>query len=292
MSAVERHAEPTPPPVLAEVQSFLALMFRRATAVTADASLSSEAARHVTGNDRLSPAEQVDIYRRQFWLRHEDALAEDYPALRFVLGEDLWDELVRDYLTRIVPRDFNLRDLGVRVPEFLESWERLPSDRRTVVLEAARYELAFIDVFDGKAAPPLDEAKLTALSPEAWEHARLELSPLVRRMKLEHPVHHLRRAIGSDEPPAGIPEPAVSRIVLFRRENVVHFEELVEDAWVMLEALAGGATLLAACAKIAEGKDEAAVLALSKDLGEWFRRWASWGVIGAVVLETSDASPA
>jgi hypothetical protein len=66
----------------------------------------------VTGNDRLSPAEQVDIYRRQFWLRHEDCLAEDFPALRAILGEPLWEAFVRDYLTEIPPTAPNLRDLG------------------------------------------------------------------------------------------------------------------------------------------------------------------------------------
>ena len=42
----------------------------------------------IAGNDRLTPEEQAEIYREQFWLRHRDVLRDDYPALRHLLGEE------------------------------------------------------------------------------------------------------------------------------------------------------------------------------------------------------------
>lgn len=286
-------AEPKPPASLVAMQEFFTHAFRRATPVVADEAASRTSARFVAGNDRLTPAEQVDIYRRQFWLRHEEALREDFPTLVHVLG-DTWDAFVADYLEAYPPATPNLRDLGASALAFVKQWPKVPPALRPLAEAAARYELAFIDVFDGADPPALDPGRLAALTHEQWERATLVLSPLVVRMHLELPVHELRRRVkelhASDDD-ADFDLEAWRRdnarpvhLALFRHELVVHFEELPPDAYALLEALGSGATLLEACASIAEGKDEAAAQDLSRDVGGWFSRWASWGFITDIVV--------
>ncbi len=281
-------AEPSAPAELAELQSFLGEVFRRPTAVAQDESLSRRAALYVAGNDRLSPAEQVDIYRRQFWMRHDDCLREDFPALCVLLGEEAWDALVEAYLAAFPPRSPSLRDLGLDVPTFLDSWDGLPRARARACKDAARYEVAFVETFDGRDPPPLDPARIAALTPDQWERATFVLSPLVARLRLGFAVHQLRASLRDAK------EVDVERwlqsaerdvhVALFRKELVVHYEELSADAFAMLDALARGRTLLSACAAIAEGKSDEDAQALAGSLGEWFRRWASWGFIAEVVV--------
>lgn len=275
--------EPSPPPDLIEVQALLTEALRRTSPIPEDAALAARCARFVAGNDRVSPAEQVDIYRRQFWLRHEDALREDYPGLLHVIGEDTWDELLRDYLEAHPPSSPTLRDLGHAMATFVARYPRLPEDRADLARDMARYERAFVDVFDGADPAPLPSARLAALRPQDWERARIVLSPLVQRMRLGYPVHLLRKAVrGGESPP--LPDPAPIHLALFRRDLVVSFEELDDDQHALLAALDRGASLVEACAEVADGKPVEATERLARDVGGWFRDWASFGFIADVVV--------
>lgn len=275
--------EPAPPSGLSAVQSFLTEVLRRPASVLEDAELAARCGELVAGNDRVTPAEQVDIYRRQFWLRHDDALREDYPGLIHIIGEDAWETLMQAYLLAHPPSSPTLRDLGHAMASFVGSYAGLPSDRAAIARDMARYERAFVDVFDGADPPPLSPEKLAILRPEDWERARIVLSPLVERMVLSYPVHHLRKAVrGGEAPP--LPDAAPTRIALFRRDAIVCFEELDVDQMCLLDALAGGSSLVAACARVAEAKSEEQTAKLSTSLGEWFKSWAAWGFIAEVVV--------
>ena len=184
----------TVPLPLAALQKLLTHAFRQETAVADDAEQSRLFAIHVAGNSRLTPAEQVDIYRRQFWLRHEEVLEEDFPGLVAVLGEHVWQKLALSFLTAHPPHQPNLRDLGAGLPNHLDAFAGIPAALLPLARDMAAYELAFVDVFDGLDPPALDAELLTSLSPSAWERARLELSPVVRRMHFDYPVHRLRLA--------------------------------------------------------------------------------------------------
>ncbi len=273
--------EPAPPRGLLEVQVFLTHALQRAEPLADDPDLARACADVAAGNDRLTPAEQVDIYRRQFWLRHEDSLREDFPGLAYVLGDALFEDLVRDYLRAHPPSSASLRDLGHAMSAFLAVHTALPAERADLARAMARYELAFIDVFDLAEPPPLDSARLAALRPEDWERAVLVLSPVVQRLTLSHPVHHLRKAVRTGETPP-LPAPGEVHVALFRKDLVVHFEELEPAQQALLDALDAGAPLAAACARVADGKTEEEAGALAASIGTWFSRWASWGFIAEV----------
>src|SRR5215203_493026 len=105
MSETSFGRQATPPPGLVKLQNLLTHAFRQASAVTDDAEQLALFAKHVAGNDRLTPAEQVDIYRRQFWLRHEEVLEEDYPGLAAMLGSGPFSDLAVAFLGAHPPRD-------------------------------------------------------------------------------------------------------------------------------------------------------------------------------------------
>ena len=81
---------------LDDLMGFLGESFRRERPLAGDAALERRCAEHVTGNERLTPAEQVDIYRRQYWLRHVDSLVEDYPGLSSLIGEEAFDAFIQE----------------------------------------------------------------------------------------------------------------------------------------------------------------------------------------------------
>lgn len=258
---------------LADVQAFLASAFRREAHVWDDPALEAACALHVTGNDRLSPDEQVDIYRRQFWLRHVDSMIEDYPGLRFVLGDDGFERFAHAYLAAYPPKTPSLRDLGADVLAFAATYDGF-GDRRGVALDMLRYEHAFVDLFDGADVPPLDPAKLAAMPEDGWEKARIKLHPLLVRMSLEHPVNRLRTALKREEPDLALPAPEPVLLVLYRELYTVTYREIEPLAFRLLDELARGKPLVGACEALASAGDAKAD-ELEAKVGAWFQQWTA-----------------
>src|ERR1700683_208060 len=70
-------------------------------------------------NPRLTAFERLEIYNRQYWFRVLSALAEDFPALRSVIGDRAFEAMSVAYLTAYPSRSFSLRNLGSHLPEWL-----------------------------------------------------------------------------------------------------------------------------------------------------------------------------
>ncbi len=264
------------PAPLDQVMAFLEPAFRRLDPIAGEAELASACAEHVTGNSRLTPALQVDIYRRQYWLRHVDALAEDYPGVSYLLGEEAVDAFLRGYLLAHPPRHPSLRDLGCDIVAFGQGYA-FPEALGAVTQEMLAYEHAFIDLFDGAEPPPLDPQKLTTISEDAWERARLVLHPLLVRRRLRFPVHRLRLAAKAEgrEPLSAPPLEAPVNLVLFRDDHRIRFEELDGTAFALLDALARGEALGPACEQVAAGLDAEAAEQLGAQVGPWFQEWTA-----------------
>src|SRR5690349_14811454 len=101
----------------------------RRRALAADPRVAEAARTQFNGGDRLSPVEKLEIYRRQFWLRHTASLLKDFPGLAGVLGRRDWERLVEDYLDEVIPTSWTLRDLGSRMPAHVERSDWLPHHR-------------------------------------------------------------------------------------------------------------------------------------------------------------------
>ena len=270
---------------LDQVMAFLGPAFRRVDPLAGEAASASACAVYVTGNSRLTPAEQVDIYRRQYWLRHLDALGEDYPGVSYLLGEEAVDALLRAYLLAHPPRHPSLRDLGSDIVAFGAGYA-FPEGLGAVAQEMLAYEHAFIDLFDGAEPPPLDPQKLTAIPEGAWERARLVLHPLLVRRRVRFPVHRLR-LVAKAEDHAKLTEPpseAPANLVLYRDDHLIRFEELDETAFALLAALAQGEALGPACEQVAAGLTPEAGEQLGAQVGAWFQEWTARRWIVDVVI--------
>jgi Putative DNA-binding domain len=260
-------------PELDEAMAYLSGAFRRAEPIEEDADATRLARVFVTGNDRLLPEEQVDIYRRQYWLRHVDSLLEDYPGLAHLLGEDGFEAFAKAYLAAHPPEHPSLRDLGHAIVPFSRG-SAFPEALREVCLDMLRYEHAFIDLFDGPEPPALTQEKLASIPEGAWDTARIVLHPLLARLAVAYPVHDIRRAAKAGEADVAV-EAKACRLVLYRREGLVHCDELDPTPFELLDRLARGESLVVACGALAERLDAEGQAKLEADVGRWFPAWTA-----------------
>jgi Putative DNA-binding domain len=256
---------------LAEQQAALADVLRRTSSLSGDEEAASIATAIAAGNDRLSPTEQVDIYREQYFLRHIDVLREDFASLEHILGDEAFGPLARAYLAAHPPRSFTLRDLGHAMAQFLG--ENAPWRADPLLGDLARIEWAFVEAFDAPAAPFLEPTALAAIPEEAWPDVRLALQPSLQRLALAFPAHEYRLAVHNHEHP-GRPEPRPSFVVVYRGPEALHSLELSAEPYALLDELARGTALGDACERAAPTSGAA--------IAGWFQQWTSLGWISRV----------
>ncbi len=263
----------------------MASALRRRSAVEKDAELTTEARARLTGNERVPPEEQLEIYREQFWLRHTSSLLEDFEGLAGVIGQRQWERLVEGYLEAHPPASFTLRDLGSRMPEYVEQQTWL--SHYSLCVDMARVEWCYVEVFDAADSAPLDPAALAAIPEDAWPGARLELAPALRMLRVGYPVAALRRELrtntGNDSVP--IPEREPQNLVVYRAKNRNMYHQVLSDAaYALLSALKDGMALVPACER-ALAINPKAESTLEASVGEWFRDWTERGFVARVVVD-------
>ncbi|MSP24844.1 MAG: DUF2063 domain-containing protein [Myxococcales bacterium] len=275
---------------LAELQRELGELLRRFEPLVDHPSAAARAtiARLVSGNERLSPHEQAEIYRDQFWLRHRDSLYEDFPALSYLLGADSFEALVRAYLLACPPDSWTLRDLGLRLGSFAASYDAFSPEMAGPARELAAFELAFIRAFDAAEVTPLDVGRVAMVPATEWPNMRLGIHPHVELFALEFPVHEVRAAVREGQTPERQLAASLTFVAVWRAaDRVVYHRPLAAGEYALLSSLRVGTPLGAACGSVAEKLTEPDQRELGANLRRWFERWAQCGW-----LVSLDAAPA
>lgn len=214
-------------------------------------SLRELAAAYVKPNDRLSSFDRLEIYNRQYWFRVIGSVSEDFPALQAVMGTRKFDSMVLAYLRENPSTTFTLRNLGSKLPLWLEGHPEFAPRRHRLMLDVARLEWAYVETYDSSSAAPLKEADFAGLGADST----LNLQPHLQLLALSYPVDELVLAVHRENPSVDIVSNAVSQrrltkrtrlpqmhrspvyLAVHRFEDSVYYRHLDREAYLMLAAL-------------------------------------------------------
>jgi hypothetical protein len=231
--------------------------FRMQSATDDGRSLEELADSYIKPNALLSSFDRLEIYNRQYWFRVVGAVAEDYPGLHALLGDKKFDNLVLAYLRESPSTSFTLRNLGSKLPQWLEAHPELALTRHELLVDVARLEWAYIESFDRASFHPLSEAEVGSLTADS----HLLLQPHLQLLDLRYPVEELILAVHRDSPPAEIVSNAASehkyrkekrlprmrrsgvRLAVHRFENCVYYRRLDYESFILLSAIQSGERL-------------------------------------------------
>jgi len=215
------------------------------------------AASYIKPNTLLSSFERLEIYNRQYWFRVIDAVSEDYPAVRAVLGTEKFDELILAYLKETPSTSWTLRDLSGELPAFLNAHSAFAGRKRRLAVDVARLEWAYIEAFDGRHLAPLTAEDVQSFSPES----KVSLQPHIRLLDLYYPVDEIVLAVHRATPESDIVSnaaverkpknsgeiPAIRQeriyLAVHRYDNSVYYRRIAREAWRLLRALSRGASI-------------------------------------------------
>jgi hypothetical protein len=212
---------------------------------------------YIKPNDRLSSFDRLEIYNRQYWFRVITAVAEDFPALNAVLGSEAFDELVLAYLRENPSSSFTLRNLGSKLPEWLQNHAEFTSDNHDLAMDIARLEWAYVEAFDRAAIPPVNGADFAGFDGET----KLSLQPHLQLLDLKYPVDELVLAVHRETGPSDIMSNAISErrqtseavlpemtrqdvyLAVHRYDNSVYYRRIDREAYQLLSSLQSGSSL-------------------------------------------------
>jgi len=209
---------------------------------------------YVKPNDLLSSFERLEIYNRQYWFRVIGAVSEDYPALNAVLGQKRFDELILAYLKENPSTSFTLRDLGARLPLWLDGRPELTGSHHKLAVDVARLEWAYIEAFDSPALPPLNPVEFSRLLPTSV----LALQPHLQLLDLRYAVDEVVLAVHKNRPATDIVSNAVTErkeskrlrvprlkrcptyLAVHRYQDSVYYRRIDHEAFLLLSAIQEG----------------------------------------------------
>ncbi len=197
---------------------------------------------------------RLAVYRDGYRLRLLEALGEDYPALKSLLGDDGFEALGRAYIARARSRHYSIRWFGKALADFLaadENWLHRPG-----TAELARWEWSLGEAMDAADATAVEAAAIAAVPPERWAGIRLAFQPSLRRLDLAWSVPQFRLAVEEKQPSPPVPEelPAAVAWVIWRDRTKVLYRSLADDEASALDAGRGGAPFGRLCEMLAEAR--------------------------------------
>jgi hypothetical protein len=253
----------------------------------------------IAPNSQLTAFERLEIYNRQYWYRVLGALAEDFPALRAVVGASAFEALSVVFLTAHPSRSFTLRNLGSKLGEWLAANPQWAGRRHRLAVDVVRIEWAFVESFDNAERTPLTLDQIATLE----GGSRLALQPHLQLIALDYPADDLVLALhdrekrqtseagvkheGVDSAPAKLPKlrRRATWLASHRVDLSVYYRRLQREEFLTLAAIRAGLPLGEA---IEAGFVDSRIPGLKRPqrLREWFANWGELGWICAPDLES------
>lgn len=159
--------------------------------------------------DGTPATKRFDVYRNNVAVSLGEALANAFPVVQKLVGQEFFKAMAGVYLRQHPPKSPLMMFYGAEMPGFLETFE--PVAKLSYLPDVARLELALRHAYHAADAVPLAPETFQTLPPDGLMAARFRFAPAVRLIRSRHPINGIWRF--NMEP--GAPKPAA------RGENVL-----------------------------------------------------------------------
>ncbi len=189
-------------------------------------------------DDGTAP-ERFNVYRNNFVVLNGDALADMYPTIRRLIGDEAFRSLANRYVRTHPPESRTLLLYGDRFPGFLESIPEL--SRLPYLSDVARLEFAWTCAYHAPDAQLLGRDEVASIAAETFTRFGLEPHPSMHCISSDYPAYRIWAANqeeGSEETISLDSGP--SHILIVRPGMEVETREVGEGAFLFLQRLQAG----------------------------------------------------
>ncbi len=193
----------------------------------------------------VCPAEpRLDVYRNAYYIRLQEALANNFPVLLAVLGDAAFGRTTAAWLKARPSRHFALQCLGTDLADWLRE-----QDRHTLA-DLAALEWAILRAFDAADAAPLPAPALADMAPESWSSLSVGPVPSLRLLSLSSNADACWMAHVRQHPMPPLQPSSPQPLVVWRAARGPAVQRLTATQYAFLQELTASHNLEAACERL------------------------------------------
>lgn len=204
---------------------------------------------------------RFDVYRNNVAASLRDALAEAYPVVKALVGDEFFAAMAWQYIRSHLPSTPVLLDYGRGFPCFIAGFA--PADKVPYLADVARLERLWLAAYHAEDAAPSTVGALAAVAPADMDALHIRTHPSLGLLRSGWPVASIWRAHQGGGTPdlSGIAR-APEHVRVVRPGLEVSVSVLSEPAFDLLARLGAGVPLGAALAAFdgTDGDDPSAAL--------------------------------
>ena len=218
------------------------------------------------------------VYRNAYWSRLAECLANDFPGVKRLVGDQAFDRLARAYIAKHPSEHPSIRWVGRKLADFLATEEPYRDD--PWLADMARFDWALAFAFDAADAPAAGLADLAGVPPEFWGSVRLVFHPTLDAFRVATPVDAIRPLLLEDAAASFDHDARCERAVMvWRIGHDVKFRGIEPLEHAALQAMRAHANFGEMCELVAlEVGTEAAPLRAAQIL----QGWLEWGIVATI----------
>lgn len=191
-------------------------------------------------------ARRLGVYVHGYRARLAEVLGNDFPGLRALAGDAVFERLCAGYIEATSSTHYNVHWYGGALADFLRGAAAWSAQPHLAAMAQLEWKLGL--AFDAADAPFVDAAAAGAIAAEAWPGLRMSLGPSLQRDALAWNVSALRRALDHDETIPPLQEWNPPRAWIAWRHGVsVHHRCMEDDEAAALDAVQRGASFADVC---------------------------------------------
>lgn len=242
-------------------------------AILAGEAFNSEPAAWIREKTDFPAGQQLGVYVNAYRGRLYGVTAEDYPVLKYYLGEDAFDRLLTDFVNQAHSVHFNISRFPAQLPDFLLHHPVGDSFAR----ELAVLENAVSQLGDPAETQPLEAKHIEGVSAEALMERVFAPRTALELHAFTYPVNAYYCEFKEEKSPQP-PSPAPTYLCVFRHDDMVWRMELEMHEYHLLRTMFSRKTLGDAL-EILQAEHAVTPEEIGNKLPEWFARWLRNGLL-------------
>lgn len=239
----------------------------------------ADAAELIASHDGIDSDSRLAIHRHHMHDSLGAALADVFPVVARLVGDDFFRQVARLYVAAHPLRSGSLLSFGDTFPQFLAGWP--PAAALPYLADVAALEWAYHGAYHEAEYQPLDFALLDEVPADRHAHLRLRLQPSARWLGSRWPVLEIWLANQPDAPADALEGISLDAggddLIVVQRDLEIEFRRLAHGESRWLRRLAAEATLAEALADAFDADP-------AFDLGATLARHAAQGLFTAAWL--------
>lgn len=238
---------------------------------------------HIVSTEGLANDARLAIYGNAYVSRLVEALEEDFPSIKAVLGESDFVELCQQYIQQYPSTFPSLRHFGQYLPEFL--LHTGPYKDKPYLFELALLEWSFIDAFDAVDTKVAGDADVAQIQPELWPVMKMIIHPSVQVFEYRWNILPVWRASADGETlPALMQLPEKETCLVWRQGLSTQYRTMATDESTMMDICRRGGTFAEICETLAETMEDEQEVPMKA--ASYIKTWLSQGIISDFKTES------